>query len=96
MIRDDIEALALADAIGALDPNERRDLEARLAALPPNAHAEVSHLYDASVEIAASASGERRLHGFGTHCSPGLPRRPPTRSPPTTGHGSRPRCPACG
>ena len=58
MIPDDIQALALADAIGALDPDERRDLEARLAALPPSVRAEVAHLYDASVEIAASASGE--------------------------------------
>ena len=58
MIPDDIQALALADAIGALDPDERQDLEARLAALPPSVRAEVAHLYDASVEIAASASGE--------------------------------------
>ncbi len=28
MIPDDIQALVLADAIGALDPDERRDLEA--------------------------------------------------------------------
>ena len=57
MIPDDIQALALADAIGALDPDERRDLEARVAALPPSLRAEVASLYDASVEIAASASG---------------------------------------
>ena len=63
MIPDDIQALALADAIGALDPDERRDLEARLAALPPNVRAEVAHLYDASVEIAASASGEEPSPG---------------------------------
>jgi quercetin dioxygenase-like cupin family protein len=58
MIPDDIQALALADAIGALDADERRDLETRLATLPPSDRAEVAHLYDASVEIAASASGE--------------------------------------
>jgi putative transcriptional regulator len=58
MIPDEIEALALADAIGALDPDERRDLEARLAALPSSVRAAVAHLYDASVEIAASASGD--------------------------------------
>jgi quercetin dioxygenase-like cupin family protein len=58
MIPDDIQALALADAIGALDPGERGDLEARLAALPPKVRAEVGHLYDASVEIAAGVSGE--------------------------------------
>jgi putative transcriptional regulator len=58
MIPEDIQALALADAIGALDPDERRDLEVRLAALPLDVRAEVAHLYDASVEIAASALGE--------------------------------------
>ncbi len=63
MIPEDIQALALADAIGALDPDERRDLEARLAALPPSVRADVAHLYDASVEIAASASGEEPSPG---------------------------------
>ena len=58
MIPDDVQALALADAIGALDPEERRDFEARLAALPLDVRAEVSRLYDASVEIAASLPGE--------------------------------------
>ena len=58
MIPDDIEALALADAIGALDPDERQDLEARLAALSPEVRAEVAHLYNAAVEIASSASGD--------------------------------------
>ncbi len=58
MIPDDIQALALADAIGALDPDERRELEARLAALPPEVRTDVAHLYDASVELAASAGGE--------------------------------------
>ena len=63
MIPDDIQALALADAIGALDPDERRDLEVRLAALPPSVRAEVASLYDASVEIAASARGEEPSPG---------------------------------
>ena len=57
MIPDDIQALALADAIGALDPDERRDLEARLAALPASVRAEVAQLYDASAEIAAGVNG---------------------------------------
>ena len=64
MIPDDLQALALADAIGALDPDERRDLETRLAALPPSVRAEVAHLYDASVEIAASASAEEPPPGI--------------------------------
>ena len=58
MIPQDIEALALADAIGALDPDERRDLDARLAVLPLEVRAEVAHLHDANVEIASSATGE--------------------------------------
>ena len=58
MIPEDIQALALADAIGALDPDERRDLEARLADMPPSVRGEVAHLYDASLEVAASASSE--------------------------------------
>ncbi len=63
MIPADIQALALADAIGALDPDERLDLEARLAAQPPGVRAEVARLYDASVEIAASAIGEEPSPG---------------------------------
>ena len=63
MIPDDVQALALADAIGALDPDERWDLEARLTALPPSVRAEVAHLYDTSVEIAASAIGEEPSPG---------------------------------
>ena len=58
MIPLDIQALTLADAIGALDPDERRELDTRLAALPPSVRAEVAHLYDASVDVAASAAGE--------------------------------------
>jgi quercetin dioxygenase-like cupin family protein len=58
MIPDDIQALALADAIGALDPDERRDLENRLASLPADVRAEVAHLYDAAVEIALTTLGE--------------------------------------
>ena len=56
MTPDDIQALILADAIGALDPDERRELKSRLDAMPPHERAEASQLYDASVEIAASAS----------------------------------------
>ena len=63
MIPEDIQALALADAIGALDADERLDLDARLAALPLDVRAEVAQLYDASVEIAASASGKEPSPG---------------------------------
>lgn len=58
MIPDDLQALALADAIGALDPDERQDLERRLAALPVTVRAEVARLYDAAVEISSTAIGE--------------------------------------
>ena len=63
MIPADIHALALADAIGALDAEERRDLEERLAALTPSVRAEVARLYEASVDIAATAIGEEPSPG---------------------------------
>jgi quercetin dioxygenase-like cupin family protein len=63
MIPKDIESLALADAIGALDPDERQELEARLAGLPAAVRSEVAHLYDTSVELAASVSGEEPSPG---------------------------------
>ncbi len=55
MIPEDIQALALADAIGALDADERGDLALRLAFRPRDGHEEVAHLYDIAVEIAKSA-----------------------------------------
>ena len=55
MIPADLQALALADAIGALDADERRDLQARLVDLSPSARAEVARIYDASADIAAGA-----------------------------------------
>ena len=58
MIPDELQALALADAIGALDTDERQDFEARLAALPANVRAEVARLYDAAVELSATATSE--------------------------------------
>lgn len=58
MIPDDVQALVMADAIGALDPDERLDLHDRLAALPAAVRYEVTQLYDAAVEIAATTSGE--------------------------------------
>jgi anti-sigma factor ChrR (cupin superfamily) len=58
MIPDDVQALALADAIGALDADERRDLELSLAALPADVRGEVARLYEAAVEISATTTGE--------------------------------------
>jgi quercetin dioxygenase-like cupin family protein len=55
MIPDDVEALALADAVGALDANEHRELEARVAALSPAQQAEVARLYDVSMAMALAA-----------------------------------------
>jgi anti-sigma factor ChrR (cupin superfamily) len=54
MIPDDVEALALADSIGALDADERAELEARLAELTPEELREVAHLYDTAVAMAAT------------------------------------------
>ena len=54
MIREDIEALALADAVGALDAVEQRELQRLVAALSPGEQAEVARLYDISQLVAAS------------------------------------------
>jgi quercetin dioxygenase-like cupin family protein len=54
MIPEDLETLALADAIGALDADEQRDLHARLAALPPDVQSHVANLYDINVSIASA------------------------------------------
>jgi quercetin dioxygenase-like cupin family protein len=58
MIPDDVHALALADAIGALDSDERRELEDRLGALSAEVRAEVARLYDVAFEISATLTGE--------------------------------------
>jgi quercetin dioxygenase-like cupin family protein len=55
MIPEDIEALALADVVGALDPGEQRDLQARVAILPPAVRREVAALYDATTTLAEHA-----------------------------------------
>jgi len=51
MIPDDLEALALADAIGALDPEDRLALEARVATLSPDQRAHVASLYDVALAL---------------------------------------------
>jgi putative transcriptional regulator len=54
MIPDDLEALALADAIGALDEDERGTLDARMALLTPDERAHVASLYDVALALGAS------------------------------------------
>jgi hypothetical protein len=54
MIPDELEALVLADAVGALDPDEQVALRARCDALTPQQRSAVARLYD-SVAVATSA-----------------------------------------
>jgi quercetin dioxygenase-like cupin family protein len=54
MIHDELEALVLADSVGALDPDERLQLLARLEALTPEQRSEVARLYDAATAVAMS------------------------------------------
>lgn len=56
MIPVDVEALILADAIGALDAEERDALEWRLGALGRAERVQVAELYDVAVDIAASVT----------------------------------------
>ena len=55
MIPEDLEALALADAAGALDEEEQRELQVRIAALPGNLRREIARLYDMALAFAAEA-----------------------------------------
>lgn len=59
MIPADIEALALADAAGALDPDEQRELQLKLAPLSPDVRARVARLYDVTEALGATASQEQ-------------------------------------
>jgi quercetin dioxygenase-like cupin family protein len=54
MIPDDVEALALADSIGALDPDERVEWEARRAELSPEEQAQVARLYETAAAVATT------------------------------------------
>jgi quercetin dioxygenase-like cupin family protein len=54
MIPAELEALVLADSIGALDADERMELQARLDALTPEQRAEVARLYEAAGAMAQS------------------------------------------
>jgi anti-sigma factor ChrR (cupin superfamily) len=53
MIPDELEALVLADSVGALDPEDRVGLQSRLEALTPEQRSEVARLYDAAVVLAS-------------------------------------------
>jgi anti-sigma factor ChrR (cupin superfamily) len=55
MIPADVEALALADAIGALDADEQRELQALVATLTADGQAQVARLYDVAASLAATA-----------------------------------------
>ena len=48
MISDELEALVLADSVGALDPDEQAQLATRLGALTPEQQSDVGRLYDAA------------------------------------------------
>ena len=55
MIPAELEALVLADSVGAIDPDERVELRARLDALTPEQRLEVAHLYDIASTVALTA-----------------------------------------
>ena len=55
MIPEDLEALALADSVGALDSDERLELNARLAELSPEERARIGSVYETALEVAAGA-----------------------------------------
>jgi anti-sigma factor ChrR (cupin superfamily) len=56
MIPAELEALVLADSVGALDRDERAELQARLAALTPEQRSEVAHVYDVASTVALTAA----------------------------------------
>ena len=55
MIPAELEALVLSDSVGAIDPDERVELRARLDALTPEQRSEVAHLYDIASTVALTA-----------------------------------------
>ena len=54
MIPPDLEALVLADSVGALDPEERAELEVGLETLTPEQRLTVAQLYDVAMAVPAS------------------------------------------
>jgi len=59
MIPEDLEALALADIAGALDPGEQRELQMRVAASSPDVRRQIARLYNATTTLAAVAEPMR-------------------------------------
>jgi anti-sigma factor ChrR (cupin superfamily) len=51
----ELEALVLADAAGALDPDERQELRERIEKLSMDVRAQVARLYDLTLAIAETA-----------------------------------------
>lgn len=51
MIPEDVETLALADAVGALAPEEQATLATKVAALSPDLRAQVARLYDEAAAV---------------------------------------------
>ena len=56
MIPEDLQALVLGDAVGALNPDERVELEARLVDLSPDQRSEVASLYETATVLAMSVN----------------------------------------
>lgn len=54
MMSEELEALVLADAIGALDEDEQRELRVQIEALTPAEQQVVARLYDATLHVAAT------------------------------------------
>jgi quercetin dioxygenase-like cupin family protein len=52
MIPEDVEALALADIAGALDPDEQRELQRRVAGLSPDVRRQLANMYDTTTRLA--------------------------------------------
>ena len=55
MIPEELDALILADSVGALDRDERVELQARLDALSPEQRLEVARVYDVASSVALIA-----------------------------------------
>ena len=62
MLPEDLEALVLSDAVGALVDAERAALRIRLHALPPEDMAEVAAVYESATLLATDAETEPPAH----------------------------------